>query len=111
MDLYECLLGVLRRCIPKEIQIFAWSKEIGQNEDLNTFGEKNSSGIQRTRRGINGGALGDPFPPKIHPLPWLNLQICIGGVYGGFEKGERGAWDEGGGVKPGEMIDARENGG
>jgi hypothetical protein len=29
--------------LPREIQIFAPSKEIGQNEDLNTFGEKNSS--------------------------------------------------------------------
>jgi hypothetical protein len=27
----------------REIQIFAPSMEIGQNEDLNTFGEKNSS--------------------------------------------------------------------
>jgi hypothetical protein len=27
--------------LPKEIQIFAPSKEIGQKEDLNTFGEKN----------------------------------------------------------------------
>jgi hypothetical protein len=27
--------------LPREIQIFAPSKEIGQNEDLNTFGEKN----------------------------------------------------------------------
>jgi hypothetical protein len=27
--------------LPREIQIFATCKEIGQNEDLNTFGEKN----------------------------------------------------------------------
>jgi hypothetical protein len=29
--------------LPRGIQIFAPCKEIGQNEDLNTFGEKNSS--------------------------------------------------------------------
>jgi hypothetical protein len=34
--------------IPKEIQIFARSKEIGQNEHLTTFGDKNLRGNQRT---------------------------------------------------------------
>jgi hypothetical protein len=29
--------------LPKEIQIFASSEEIGQKEGLNTFGERNSS--------------------------------------------------------------------
>jgi hypothetical protein len=29
--------------VPKEIQIFAACKEIGQKEDLNTFGERNLS--------------------------------------------------------------------
>jgi hypothetical protein len=29
--------------LPKEIQIFAPCKEIGQKEDLNTFGEKDLS--------------------------------------------------------------------
>jgi hypothetical protein len=29
--------------LPKEIQIFAPCKEIGQKEDLNTFGERNLS--------------------------------------------------------------------
>jgi hypothetical protein len=41
---------------------------------LNTFGEKNLRGIQRTRRGINGGALGDPFASNLLSLvETLNL--------------------------------------
>jgi hypothetical protein len=38
--------------LPREIQFFAPSKEIGQKEDLNIFGEKNLRCIQRTRRGM-----------------------------------------------------------
>jgi hypothetical protein len=45
--------------LPKEIQIFARSKEIGQKEDLNTFREMNLKGNWRTQWGFNGGSLGE----------------------------------------------------
>jgi hypothetical protein len=68
---------------------------------LNTFGEKNSRWIQRTRRGKWIGALGDPFASNLESFPWLNLYISMG-----VERGERGkkggpstVWK---GVRPGE---------
>jgi hypothetical protein len=51
---------------------------------LNTFGEKNSSWIQRTRRGKWREALGDPFASNLEDFPWLNLQISMS-----FERGRR----------------------
>jgi hypothetical protein len=33
---------ILEDVLPKEVKIFAPCKKIGQKEDLNTFGEKNS---------------------------------------------------------------------
>jgi hypothetical protein len=46
---------------------------------------------------LEGESMEEPwgilFHQKIHPHPWLKLQIYIGDVYGGFERGERGARD------------------
>jgi hypothetical protein len=59
---------------------------------LNTFGEKNLRGIQRTPRGINGGALGDPFASNLYAFPWLNLQISMGEERGGRREGRWSSW-------------------
>jgi hypothetical protein len=67
--------------------MFAQSKEIGQKEDWNTFGEMNLNGIQRTRGGINGGALGDSFASNLDAFPWMNLQISMGEERGGRREG------------------------
>jgi hypothetical protein len=63
--------------IQEDIQIYARSREISWNEDLNTFWKRNLIWIQRTRWGTNRGALGEPFPSKIEPFSWLNILISM----------------------------------
>jgi hypothetical protein len=75
---------------------------------LNTFGERNSNEIQRTRRGINGGALG-VFSTKNPPTFLVESSNLQKGCERWKKGGERvlTVWM---GMNASEMIEEREDG-
>jgi hypothetical protein len=64
--------------ISKEIQSFAMSRAIGQQQGLYTFEEMNLRGIQNVALNLASSPLREPFPWRGFTFPWLKPQIIMG---------------------------------